>query len=327
MGIFDKRIAIKPLEYPEALEFMKSIRHSLWFIDEYRESLVRDISDFHNRLTPEEKTVITRALLAISQIEVAVKTFWGKLYDNLPKGEFGDVGFTFAMNEVIHKEAYSELLEQLGLNHLFSELIEVPEIKGRIDYLTKYLKGAGDNSRERYTLSLILFSVFIESVSLFSQFYIIKSFCQKKQLLKSIDNIVMSTAKEEDIHFQFGAYLINIIRKEYPEWFNEEFITKIYRACHKALDAELKIIEWIFDGKDLTFVTRKEVEHFIRNRFNTSLELIGLRSTFEVDPEIIEQSKWFEYERILDVRVDFFDTQSPNYTSGDQEITAESLFD
>lgn len=327
MGIFDKRIAIKPVEYPDALDFMKAIRHSLWFIDEYRESLIRDVNDFHNRLTPEEKTVITRALLAISQIEVAVKSFWGKLYENLPKGEFGDVGFTFAMNEVIHKEAYSELLDLLGLNHMFSELMEVPEIKGRIDYLTKYLKGVGDNSKERYTLSLILFSVFIESVSLFSQFYIIKSFCQKKQLLKTVDNIVMGTAKEEDIHFQFGAYLINIIRKEYPEWFNDEFVNKIHRACNKALDAEIKIIGWIFDNKDLDFLTRIEVEEFIKNRFNTSLEYIGLKSTFEVDKEIIKQSKWFDYERILDVRPDFFDIQSPNYTSGDQEITADSLFD
>jgi ribonucleoside-diphosphate reductase beta chain len=327
MSIFDKRTLIKPYEYPESLDFMRAVRHSQWFIDEYKESLIRDVSDFHNKLSEKEKTVVTRSLLAISQIEVAVKTFWGKLYDNLPKSEFGMVGFTFAHNEIVHMEAYSELLDKLGLNHMFIELLEVPEIKGRIEYLTKYLKGVADNSKERYTLSLILFSVFVESVSLFSQFYIIKSFCQKKQLLKSVDNIVMSTAKEEDIHFQFGAYLINVIKKENPEWFNDDFLAKVYRACNKALQAEIKIVEWIFDSEDLDFVTREEVTEFIKNRFNTSLEHIGLNKIFDINQDILNHSKWFEYERVLDVRVDFFDLQSPNYTSGDQEITADSLFD
>jgi len=45
--------------------------------------------------------------------------------------------------------------------------IQNPVIQGRVDYLTKYLKGASDNSNENYTLTLTLFSIFIENVSLF----------------------------------------------------------------------------------------------------------------------------------------------------------------
>ena len=53
-------------------------------------------------------------MLAISQIEVAVKSFWGDLYHRIPKPEIGSVGSTFAESEVRHADAYSHLLEILG---------------------------------------------------------------------------------------------------------------------------------------------------------------------------------------------------------------------
>ena len=327
MSIFDKRVAVKPYEYPELLEYMKAIRTSMWFIDEFKERLDRDIIDYNNVLTEQEKSVVKRSLIAISQIEVSVKTFWAKVYDKMPKPEIAMVGYTFANNEVIHQEAYSELLTRLDLDGEFELALQEPVIQGRVDYLTKYIRGAAENAKENYALNLLLFSAFIESCSLFSQFYIVKSFCQKKQKLKTVDNIIMATAKEEDVHFQFGVELINIIKKEYPEWFNEDFYKKIVRACKKAYDAELNIINWIFDDQDLDFLSREEVKLFIQDRFNKSLNAIGLENMFDIDvSQLGEAAAWFEEERILDTRVDFFDIQSVNYTVGSQDISPDSLF-
>lgn len=327
MSIFEQRKNIKPYEYPELLEYMHALRHTMWFVEEYKKSMIRDVNDYNNKLTPQEREVIKRTLLAISNVEVSVKLFWAKVGDVMPKPEVYMVGLTCAHNEIIHSEAYSELLTQLNLDDDFIDLVEVPAIKERIDYLTKYLKGAADNKQQNYVFTLLLFSIFIEAISLFSQFYIIKSFCQKKHLLKTIDNIVMATAKEEDIHFQFGAYLINLIKRENPEWFNEEFTAKILRACKKGYIAELKIVDWIFENGELDFLSKEEVYTFIQHRFNKSLAQINIDPLFDIDFKAIKNFKWFENEQIVDVRPDFFDIQSPNYTNGDQEISAESLFD
>lgn len=323
MSIFDKRLSVKPYEYPEVLEYMKAIRGTMWFIDEFKERLDRDVIDYNKNLTPQEKSVIKKSLLAISQIEVAVKAFWGNIHEKMPKTEIAMVGYTFAHSEVLHQEAYSELLSRLDLEKEFEVVLQEPVIQGRVDYLTKYLKGASHNQKENYALNLLLFSAFIEACSLFSQFYIVKSFCQKKQKLKTVDNIIMATAKEEDVHFQFGAYLINIIKREYPEWFNEDFYAKVRRACKKALEAELDIVDWIFDGQDLDFLKRSEVKSFLHSRFNNALEHIGMEPMFE---DMNEHESWFEEERILDVRGDFFDIQLINYTVGQQDISAETLF-
>jgi ribonucleoside-diphosphate reductase beta chain len=49
-------------------------------------------------------------------------------------------------------------------------------------------------------MSVLLFSLFIEHVSLFSQFLIMMSFNQYKNMLKGISNVVEATSKEEQIH-------------------------------------------------------------------------------------------------------------------------------
>lgn len=195
MGIFDKRVAFKPFEYPDILAYKDAINHSYWLVSEW--NFISDIHEFHVKLNDVEKNAIKNSLLAISQIEVSVKKFWANLGDRFPKAEFDQVGITAGESEIRHADAYSHLLTVLGLNDDFSMLLQNPVIQGRVDYLTKYLKGASENSNENYTLTLTLFSIFIENVSLFSQFVIIKSFNNYMNALKDVDNVVQATMKEE----------------------------------------------------------------------------------------------------------------------------------
>jgi ribonucleoside-diphosphate reductase beta chain len=324
MSIFDKRVAFKPFEYPEIIEYKNAINHSFWLVSEW--NFLSDIHDFNVKLSETEKHIIKNAMLAISQIEISVKRFWTRLGDRFPKAEFEQVGVTFGESEVRHSDAYSHLLEVLGLNNEFNLLLENPHIQGRVDYLTKYLKKASDNSDENYTLTLTLFSIFIENVSLFSQFLIIKSFNKNLNVLKDIDNVVQATQKEEVIHALFGVYVIKQVQKEFPNWFNEDFYNKLYRACKKAYEAECNIIDWIFEKGELSFLSKDVVKEFVKDRFNTSIEMIGGKPVFEVDKEKLIQVKWFNDEIHAEVNTDFFHKKPVSYSKKMKAITAEDLF-
>ena len=324
MSIFEKRVAFKPFEYPEILEYKDAIRHSYWIHTEW--NFISDIHDFSVNLDEIEKNAIKNSLLAISQIEVSVKEFWTNLGNRFPKSEFKQVGVTFGESEVRHSDAYSHLLEVLGLNDDFNQLLQNPVIQGRVDYLSKYLKGASENSNENYTLTLTLFSIFIENVSLFSQFLIIKSFNKYRNILKDIDNVVQATQKEEVIHALFGVYVIKLIQREFPDWLNEDFYIKLTRACKKAYEAECNIIDWIFEKGELSFMKKDIVKEFIKERFNTSLEMIGGKKVFEVDKEKIAVVKWFDDEIYAEVNTDFFHKKPVTYTKKSQAIKAEDLF-
>src|SRR5690606_36236093 len=121
----------------------------------------------------QEQNVIKRAVLLISQIEVAVKSYWSNIGRLLPKPEIADMGAVFGGVEVIHSRAYSEILDKLALNDEFNELLKEEFVTNRVNYLTKYLIIIYKNDHKNILYSLILFTLFVESVSLFSQFYVI----------------------------------------------------------------------------------------------------------------------------------------------------------
>ena len=323
-SIFEKRIALKPYEYPELYDYVPAIRHSYWIHSEF--NFTSDIQDFKTRLSDTEKSAIKNAMLAISQIEVAVKNFWGDIYHKIPKPEIGAVGSTFAESEVRHTDAYSHLLEILGLNNEFKNLKKNPVIMKRVRYLDASLNSAKSESKREYAESVLLFSLFIEHVSLFSQFLIIMAFNKHKNMLKGISNVVEATSKEEQIHGDFGIDLIKIIKDENPEWFDSGYESKIQSMCLDAYGAESAIIDWIYEKGELEFLPKAQVKEFIKDRFNRSLESIGVGQVFKTDENLLSKTEWFNDEIIGTKHGDFFVKRSINYSKRTQSITAQDLF-
>ena len=323
-NIFEKRINLKPYEYPALNEYVDAIRHSYWIHSEF--NFTSDIQDFKTRLTIVEQNAIKNTMLAISQIEVAVKSFWGDIYGKMPKPEIGSVGATFAESEVRHHDAYSHLLEILGLNNEFKRLKKNPVIMRRVHYLETALKNAKSEDNKEYAESILLFSLFIEHVSLFSQFLIIMAFNKHKNMLKGISNVVEATSKEEQIHGDFGIDIIKIIKDENPTWFGEEHNTIVKVMCEEAFESESKIIDWIFEAGELDFLPKNVINEFIKQRFNNSLESIGIDKIFEVDNSLLEQTEWFDDEIIGTKHGDFFVKRSINYAKRQKSVTGDDLF-
>lgn len=322
--IFKYRLNLKPYEYPELAEYKEAIQHSYWLHTEF--NYTSDIHDFKVNVNEAERNAIKNAMLAIAQVEVAVKTFWGDLYKRVPKPEVGSVGFTFAESEVRHQDAYAHLLEILGLNHEFEKIQDIPELMQRVDYLTKSTVLARTEDNRDYTLSILLFSLFIEHVFLFSQFLIIMSFNKYRNIFKGMSNAIEATSKEEQIHGLFGIELINIIRKEHPEWFDDEMENAVMEASKEAYRSEEVVIDWIYEKGDLDFLPKKTVKEFVKNRLNNSLESIGYDRIFEVDEALVESTDWFDDEVVATKHVDFFVKRSINYSKRTRSITGDDLF-
>ena len=323
-NIFEKRINLKPYEYPELYEYVPAIRHSYWIHSEF--NFTSDIQDFKTKLTDSEKNSIKNTMLAISQIEVAVKSFWGDVYHKMPKPEIGSVGATFAESEVRHADAYSHLLEILGLNQEFEQIKKKPVIMRRVQYLETALASSKSENVKDYSESVLLFSLFIEHVSLFSQFLIIMAFNKHRNMLKGISNAVEATSKEEQIHGDFGIDLIKIIKEENPDWFDDAYETKIKDMCLKAYEAESDVIDWIFEEGELDFLPKDQINEFIKDRFNRSLESIGIDRIFDTNAELLNETEWFNDEIIGTKHGDFFVKRSINYSKRTQSITGDDLF-
>jgi ribonucleoside-diphosphate reductase beta chain len=322
--IFSERTHLKPYEYGDFCDYTDAIRNSYWVHTEFNFS--GDVQDFKVNTTSTEKTVIKRTMLAIAQIEVQVKTFWSDIYEEMPKAEVGNVGMTFAESEVRHMDAYSHLLEILGIEDDFEQLTEVPAIQNRIEYLDRCLETNGGDDKREYVKNILLFSTFVEHVSLFSQFLIMTSFDKHEKKFKGIANAVEATSKEEQIHGLFGVKLVETIKKEHPDMFDDELEADVQEACQQAYEAEMDILDWIFEDGELEFLPRAHVDEFLKDRFNQSLENVDVDAVFDTDENLLEETRWFDEDIMMTKDNDFFSKRSTTYNKHTQSVTAEEMF-
>ena len=322
--IFEEQVSRKPDNYPWAQDFIEAMHNGFWTDKEF--SFTSDLQDFNVVLSEQEKEIIVRTLSAIGQIEVAVKKFWSKLGDNLPHPSFSDLGFVMANVEVIHNNAYERLLEVLGLEEVFEENLKLDFIEGRVNYLRKYTHKFYKNSKKQYVYALILFTLFVENVSLFSQFYIINHFARFKNVLKDTDQQVKYTRNEENVHALVGMKIINTIREEHPELFDGELEERILDEAQQAFKAESKMIDWMVNGIQEKGLSAPILKEFIKNRINDSLQKIGFKQAFDVDKNLLKDTIWFEEELLGNNATDFFYSRPVEYSKNSQTFNAEDLF-
>ena len=319
MGIFDKRENYKPFEHPEIMQFVDSMNKSFWVHSEVE--FTADIQDFKANLSPIEKEAVKRALLGIAQVEVSVKTFWGDLYDLFPKPEFNGLGATFAECEFRHSEAYSRLLEVLGYNNEFENLLEVPIFKERNQVLKEYLSKNKENALER----ILFFTLIIENASLFSQFATILSFTRFKGYMKNVANIIAWTSVDEQTHANAGIFIIKKIFEENPDM-KERGMKEIEGFMKNYIELEDKMLDWIFENGELEFFSKKDLANYMRYRLDDSLVQLGLGRPFGITGDEIKPMLWFEEEVFANELDDFFAKRPTAYTKHDKSITEDDLF-
>lgn len=322
--IFEEQDARKPDLYPWTEQFMRAMWDGHWSDREF--SFSSDKHDFYTKLNEQEQEVIIRALSAIAQIEVAVKTFWAKLGDNLPHPSIRDMGYVMANIEVVHNKAYERLLEELNLESVFEENLKLDWISGRVNYLKKYNHRYYKDSKKQFVYALVLFTLFVENVSLFSQFYVINWF-GRKNLLKDTNQQTHYTLLEEDLHAKAGMKIINTIREEHPELFDDDLEQKILHEANEAFMAESKIVDWMVNGTSTEFLSADILKEFIRNRINCSLKDIGYQKLYnDIDQEKLSKTIWFDEQILGNGMTDFFFQRPVEYAKSNQSFDADDLF-
>ena len=324
MSIFEEQITRKPNKYPWTEEFIEAMHSGFWTDKEF--SFKSDLHQFRTVLSPQEQEIIVRTLSAIGQIEVAVKTFWAKLGENLPHPSLSDMGYVMANVEVIHNNAYERLITVLDMEDIFEENMKLEWIQGRVKYLKKYTHRFYKDSKKQYLYALILFTLFVENVSLFSQFYIINWFARHKNVLKDTDQQVKYTRNEENIHALVGIKIINTIREEHPELFDDELKERILDEANQAYKAEAKIVDWMVNGYKENGLNSNIIKQFIRQRINDSLDQIGFGRPLDVDEEEVKKTLWFDEELLGNNMTDFFHSRPTEYSKKNQSFDEGDLF-
>ena len=316
-NIFKKRINYKPFEYPEVMVFIEAINKSYWVHSEI--DFTADTQDFKVHLSDKEKEIVKRSLLSIAQVEVGVKTFWGNLYNHMPKPELNGLGSTFAECEFRHSEAYSRLLEVLGYNNEFNTLLEIPVFQDKLNFIEDNL-----NSSMSIEWKLLFFTLIIENASLFSQFANILSFTRFKGYLKNTSNIIAWTSVDEQTHANAGIYLLKQLIVE--GHISERQLDLLPELVIKYIEQESKLLDWIYEKGELDFFNKEDILNFMKYRVDEALVQLGIDKVFNISMKQYKPMMWFEEEVFANELDDFFAKRPVAYTKHDKSITKNDLF-
>lgn len=325
MGIFEKSLHVDP-KYQSLEKYVHIMYRGFWTPAKYEQNIrMIDAPHYFNSLEELDRTVISKCIMAVSLVEDKVKTYWSTLALDIPQTIIGDVGGLFGQSEVTHRRAYHALAEALSVDT--NNLDRFDALRGRIEYLAKYIETDPKIiGKKRILKKLVLFTSLVERCSLFTQFYILMSYAKHNKGLKTISALQQSTAIEEVTHYKFGIDVVNFIKEEYPNMWDEymeELVTDNILMAHKS---EVALIDWFFENGTPDHISKEEVLNFLNYNFNVVCTDLNLPKRFEVDEVMLEEkSDWFKVKVFAPGEPDFFDNAVGGYASEDEEIDTDNF--
>lgn len=325
MSIFEAGRYLDP-EYEFLDKYVGIMYRGFWTPAKY-EKLIKeqDVPYYFNSMSPEDREAIKRCILAVAIVEDKVKVYWPSLHFDLPQTVIGDIGGLFGMSETTHRRSYHSLLENLKIDP--KEIHSHPAAEGRITYLAKYLENDPKViGKKRILKKLILFTSLVERVSLFTQFYILMSYAKANKGLKTISSLQQTTATEEMVHYSCGMDIINKIKSESPQLWDDYLIELVEKNIKAAYEAEINLINWFFEKGIPSHLTKDEVVNFLNFNINEVAKDLGLNVRFDYNQELYEsQNKWFMEKIMTTGEPDFFDCPVGGYASDDEDIDLDNF--
>ncbi|MDB4314568.1 ribonucleotide-diphosphate reductase subunit beta [bacterium] len=324
-NIFEQGEYLNP-KYQSLDKYVNIMYKGFWTPAKY-EKLIKeqDVPYYFNILGEADQETIKRCILAVALVEDKVKVYWPSLHADLPQTVIGDIGGLFGMSETTHRRSYHSLLENLKIDP--KEIYDYAATKGRIEYLTKYLETDPKIiGKKRILKKLVLFTTLVERVSLFTQFYILMSYSRANKGLKTISSLQQSTATEEIIHYTCGIELINIIKDELPQLWDDYLVELVEKNIKASYRAEKKLIGWFFEKGVPDHLTEEEVLNFLNYNMSVISKDLGLDINFKYDKDMYEEkNKWMMEKISTGGEPDFFDTPAGGYSSLEEDINVEDF--
>jgi ribonucleotide reductase beta subunit family protein with ferritin-like domain len=128
------------------------------------------------------------------------------------------------------------------------------------------------------------------------------------------------------IHALVGVKIVNTIREEHPELFDDELMDRIKHEAQEAFKSESKIVDWMTNGMDEENLSAPILKEFIKNRINESMVQIGFDTVFEVDDTLLSKTMWFDEELLGNNMTDFFFSRPTEYSKKNQSFSEDDLF-
>lgn len=314
MTLLDTRSTYKPFNYPWAFEAYKAQNQMHWLPEEV--PLQKDVNDWNHNLTPQEKHLLTQLFRFFTQGDIAVAN--GYLHKYIPlfghQPELAMMMSSFAAMEAIHIDAYSLLLETVGMPETEYEAFkQYEEMQAKYTYLEETRMSFKDTPLKDLAKGLAVYSAFTEGLQLFSSFAILMNFPRFNKM-KGMGQIVTWSIRDETLHVESMIKLFRTFIEENPEIWTDALRGEIYQACRDMVDLEDAFIDLAFEQGGIEGLTPEDVKEYIRYIADRRLLQLGLKANYGVKKNPLP---WLDSLLNAPEHTNFFENRATEYNKAD----------
>jgi ribonucleoside-diphosphate reductase beta chain len=296
-----------------------------------------DIKCWNNKLTPEERNLLTQIFRFFTQADIDVASGYIDRYMPMfHHPELRTMMGSFTNMEGIHIEAYSLLIDTVGMPE--SEYLAFTKYKEMADkhqYINQEafdipsqetIYGCGDvfetdeekavwiermehEFTYRVALNIAVYSAFTEGLQLFSSFAILLNF-QRFKKMTGMCKIVEFSVKDESLHVDNMISVFRTIIEENQWLMTPDFANTLTDIGKDMVDLEDAFIDLAFEQGGSKDLDKEDVKKYIRFVCNHRLVQLGLQPVYDVTTNPLP---WLDEIVGAVSHTNFFEARSADY--------------
>ncbi len=273
-------------------------------------------------LSEQERMIVMRNLGFFSTADSLVaNNIVLSVYKHITNPECRQYLLRQALEEAIHTHAYQYVIESLGMDEgeIFNMYREVPSVAKKAAWALPFTQSlsnpdfkTGTTEDDKILLrNLIAFYCVLEGIFFYCGFTQILSMGNRNKMTGTSEQF-QYILRDESMHVNFGIDMINQIKIENPELWDEEMQSTAREMILQGTQLEIEYAEDTMPNGILGMSSESMTEYlkFIANR---RLTQIGLKEAF---PKASNPFPWMS--EIMDLRKEknFFETRVIEYQTG-----------
>lgn len=318
MSLLNARPFYKPFSYPWAYEAWLTQQRLHWLPEEV--PLTDDVKDWHNKLTFEERQLLTHIFRFFTQADIGVNDCYMQKYSAVFQPiEVKMMLAAFSNIETVHIAAYSYLLDTIGMpEDTYSLFLKYKEMSDKWDFMQQFKTDSPFDT----AMTLAMFGAFTEGLQLFASFVILLNFPRFNKM-KGMGQIVTWSVRDETLHTESIIQLFHTFVGEHQGLWNDKLQSSISECCKHVVKLEDAFIDLAFSSGAVQGLTALDVKNYIRYIADRRLSQLKLSVLFNIPNNPLP---WVDAILNGVEHTNFFEGRATEYTKGATQGTWEDVF-
>jgi ribonucleoside-diphosphate reductase beta chain len=241
-------LTLRPMRYPAFFDRYRDAIRNTWTVEEVDFS--DDLVDLSRHLLPAERHLVRRLVAFFATGDsIVANNLVLNLYRHINAPEARLYLSRQLFEEALHVQFYLTLLDTYVPDHderaeAFDAIEHVASIRAKAEFCFRWMDTVSSlerletpADRRRFLMNLICFAACIEGLFFFAAFAYVY-FLRSKGLLNGLASGTNWVFRDESGHMDFAFAVIDVVRAEEPELFDDELARDVVAMMEDAVESE-----------------------------------------------------------------------------------------